>query len=110
MYERNPSNLEINPEAGSAVFKALCEEFGSESFRHDRYVQKSGAPDFPVRMRDEEVVSAIALSEALNRVPVLSIDYIYADRSVIPTADGWLNRNLALIIKPKKEEANNGKA
>jgi uncharacterized protein len=68
VYERNPSDVEINLEAGDAIFDALVRRFGSEKFRHDRYRQDSGAPDFPVRMRDGQVVSSLAVSETLNKV------------------------------------------
>jgi HD superfamily phosphohydrolase len=80
LYERNPTDVRINPEAGKAIFDSLTEEFGSELFRHDRYPQKSGSPDFPVRTRDGEIVSSLAISETLNTVPVVSIDSVFADR------------------------------
>jgi hypothetical protein len=108
LYERNPSDVGINPEAGSALVHALSRNFGPEKFRHDRYRQGSGAPDFPVRMRDGEVVSSLAVSETLNKVPVVSIDYVFADRSVIAEASRWIKTEKLSVIKPVEERDSNG--
>ncbi len=107
VYERNPDDMKINSEAGIAVFEALNAEFGSENFRHDRYPQGSGAPDFPVRMRDDRIVSSLAISETLNNVPVVSIDYVFAERTKVANAQKWLREHRANIIQPR-EEADNG--
>ena len=74
LYERNPKDLEINLEAGKAVFEALSTEFGDSHFRPDRYYQRSGAPDFPVKLRDGQVVSSLVKSEVLNKIPVVSVE------------------------------------
>jgi hypothetical protein len=59
-------------------------------------------------MRDGEIVSSLAISDTLNRVPVVSIDYVFADRSVISSAKAWLDGNRATLIQPKKEKDANG--
>lgn len=106
LYERNPDDVKINPEAGKAIFEALCDKFESENFRHDRYHQKSGSPDFPVKMRDGQIVSSLAVSEALNRIPIVSVDYVFAERSVFDGASKYLIKHKKNIIQPKKEEDN----
>ncbi len=108
LYERSPSDIQINPEAGSAIFAAAQERFGAEYFRHDRYLQKSGAPDFPVRMRSGEVASSLVVSKTLNDVPVVSVDFVFSDRSKIAEVATWLSKNRNDIIKPKEEEADDG--
>jgi len=108
LYERNPNDIKINPEAGQAIFEALCQQFKADLFRHDRYSQKGGAPDFPVRMRDGRIVSSLAVSEVLNNVPVLSVDYVFAERDIFDRAEQWLKGNREKLIEPKKEEANDG--
>jgi len=108
LYERNPNDVEINPEAGRAIFNALTQEFGAELFRHDRYAQKGGPPDFPVRMRDGRIVPSLAVSEVLNNVPVVSVDYVFAQREIFDQAEKWLKKNRNTIIKPQKEEDDNG--
>jgi HD superfamily phosphohydrolase len=104
IYQRNPKDVAINPEAGEAVYEALANQFGEEHFRHDRYIQESGAPDFPVCLRDGQVVSSLAVSETLQHLPVVSVDYVFASRDVIDKAQNWLRNNHDNIVKPKKEE------
>lgn len=104
IYQRNPADVAINQEAGEQIYQALQEEFGDDKFRHDRYSQKGGGPDFPVRMRDGRVVSSIDVSTALNHVPVVSVDYVFADRSCFLEAKDWLDDNRNRIIEPVREE------
>jgi HD superfamily phosphohydrolase len=104
IYQRNPGDVAINPEAGTSVFEKLQDQFGPEHFRHDRYMQKSGAPDFPVRLRDEQIVSSLAMSETLNHLPVVSVDYVFADRNIFDAANGWRKANHDDIVKPTTEE------
>jgi HD superfamily phosphohydrolase len=106
LYERNPGDVKLNPEAGEPLVKALQEEFGPENFRRDRYLQGSGLPDFPVRLRDGQVVSSFAISDTLNNVPSVSVDYVFAERSVLAQAREWLNKNRTEVITPKGEQEN----
>ena len=108
VYERNPQDVEINPEAGKAVFEALSSEFDADKFRRDRYRQGSGPPDFPVRMRDGQIVSSLAISGTLNKVPVVSVDYVFADQSIRDKAKDWLKKSQTDVIQPKKEERDDG--
>lgn len=108
LYERNPIDVGINPEAGREIFDALSRKFRTDMFRHDRYSQKGGSPDFPVRMRDGRIVSSLAVSEVLNNVPVLSVDYVFAERGIFDSAEHWLKENREKLIEPKKEETNDG--
>ena len=104
IYERNPTDLEINPEAGEAVFDALSKEFGEQSFRHDRYSQEGSAPDFPVELRDGSVVSSLAKSQTLSNIPFVSIDCVFAEGSVYEQVKEWLDSRHGEIIQPTKEE------
>ncbi|WP_449244055.1 HD domain-containing protein [Desulfobacca acetoxidans] len=108
IYERNPNDVRINPEAGQSVFNALKQEFGEEHFRRDRYPQKGGAPDFPVRLRGGQIVSSLAKSDTLKRVPIVSVDYVFCDRKIYGRADEWLKAIRDKIILPKREEDING--
>jgi HD superfamily phosphohydrolase len=108
VYERNPNDVGINPEAGGSVFDALGQEFGADNFRHDRYQQQSGAPEFPVRLRDEQIVPSLAYSETLNHVPVVSVDYVFANRSILAEAKKWMEEHRAEIVQPKGEETSHG--
>ncbi len=108
LYQRNPNDAGINPEAGKAVYEAAQARFGQDRFRHDRYTQRSGAPDFPVSMRDGQIVSSLAISEPLQRLPVISGDYVFADRSILAKAEKWLKKNQNQIIPLKREEGTDG--
>lgn len=101
-YQRNPNDVEINQEAGLSVYKAAEAKFGSDKFRHDRYTQKSGAPEFPVRTRDNQIVSSLAISTTLRDVPIVSTDYVFADRSIFPEAERWFEGNRGNVIQPQK--------
>jgi HD superfamily phosphohydrolase len=103
IYERNPDDIAINPEAAQAVFEALKQEFGPDAFRYDRYRPKAGAPDFPVKRRDDSIVSSLAISEALRRVPVVSADFVFADPSIAKKATEWMKSHKPEIVKPRPE-------
>ncbi len=104
LYQRNPNDVKINQEAGQSVYEAAEAKFGSDKFRHDRYSQKSGAPEFPVKTRDDQIVSSLAISTTLCDVPVVSTDFVFAERSVFAEAEKWLKENREDIIQLKEEE------
>ncbi len=108
LYEWNPKDVKINPESGIAVLNALSEKYDRDQFRHDRYSQGSGAPNFPIQMRDGRIVSCLAISEVLRTLPVVSVDCVFADRSIFDNAIKWLIDNRNNIIEPEREEAGNG--
>lgn len=103
LYERNPGDVKINPEAGHEVFVALSAKFGADNLRFDRYRQGSGSHDFPVRLHDAQIVSSLAMSETLNNVPIVAVDYVFANRPVFKAADKFLKAHREEIIKPKEE-------
>ncbi len=98
LYERNPTDQTINREAAKAVYEAACSEYGAPSVRYDEFTQAGGAPDFPVQTRDGRIVSSLMLSEALNHIPVVNVDYVFVERSKFTTALRWLDRNRNAII------------
>ena len=104
VYSRNPSDLAIDPEAGASVLAALGAEFGAERFRHDRYAQKAGVPDFPVSMRDGRIASSLSVSDTLMHLPLLSVDTVFAERGVHAQAETWLKINRGAILRPVTEE------
>ena len=104
IYERNPGDVEINPDAGSAIFRELESQFGTDNFRHDRFTEKrSSAPDFPVKMRDGRTDSSLNMSVALNNIPVVSVDHIYANPEFEEDARSWLEPRRREIIEISKE-------
>lgn len=108
VYSRHPNDAKINPEAGLAIYRALCERFGEEHFRHDRYSQKGSAPDFPVLLDDGRVASSLDVSEVLVRLPVINVDYVFAEQEFRDEAEKLIRKDGQQIIKPLKEEEKNG--
>jgi len=41
----------------------------------------------------------------LNNIPIVSIDYVFSDRSCFDEAKHWLENRRDEIIEPKREEA-----
>ena len=101
IYSRNASDTRVHLEAGRVVFEALCERFGAELFRRDWYRQRSGAPHFPVAMRDGRIESSVAISAILESLPLISVDFVFAAREVYNEAVGWIAHNLVDILKEK---------
>lgn len=108
LYIGNPVDRLVNPEAGSAIFQALGSQFNREYFRHDRYTQKGGAHDFPVSMDDRRIMSSLALSSMLGQIPVISVDYVFVERSVEDVARSWLEKNLQAIIESFEGDSADG--
>ena len=61
--------------------------------------QKAGEHDFPVRRRDAEVVSSLSISEILNNVPVIAVDWVFSERQVLDKVKEWLDSNKAKTIR-----------
>ena len=107
VYERNPDDVRINPDAGRAVYEGLVGEFGTDDIRRDYYRQRSGAPDFPVKLRNDDVVSSVTVSETLKHLPVVLVDYVFAERSQVEKVKAWVRERRQEAIQPQ-EEADGG--
>ena len=108
LYVANPEDRKVNPEAGEAIFRALGEHFTPEHFRHDRYTQKGGAPDFPVLMDDGAPSSSLAISSVLKHLPIITVDHVFVARSVEEEAQSWLDKNRQDVIRSFEEESVDG--
>jgi HD superfamily phosphohydrolase len=104
LYERNPTDHRRNPKAAKAIYEAACAEFGSDVLRFDPYDKPQESPDFPVLGRDGRIASSLAASAALERVPVLAVDFVFADRAVFDDAERWLKDNREAIVGSELEE------
>lgn len=107
-YERNPDHAKKNPEAGKAVFEAARDRFGGENVRHDRYVENSPFPDFPVKRRDGRAVYSSSISSVFMNLPPLSIDYVFVNRNIMSDFETWFTKNINDIIQPPREEEEDG--
>lgn len=104
LYEPKPNDIDVNPSASRAVFKALGCEFGASNFHIDEYPGKNASTHFPVRMRDGEVSSSAGVSDVLTRVPVAKAEYVFVERSIFEQAGTWLRRNQKGIIELEPEQ------
>ena len=104
LYQRTREDLEINREAGKAVFEAACKEFGESEVRHDTYIQKESGLNFPVLARDGRIFSSLSKSETLEKVPLVAIDYVYISPKCRKRAETWRDKNLIRIITSKEGE------
>jgi len=100
-YRRNPVDTDINIEAGLAVFNAAKVKFGENMVKHDKYISKGGAPDFPVSLNTgEEIVSSTKISEVIN-IPTVSVENVYIAPERLDEATKWLNEKRLDIITLK---------
>lgn len=106
LYEWNPDDVRVNPEAGCAIAEAASEKFGADWVRHDPVPPKDTSLDFPVRMRDDRVVSALALSRNIAHIPPAAVDYVFVAPTIRRRANDWLTKKRQEIITPKSETEN----
>lgn len=104
LYQRNPVDLKVNKNASRAVFEAACERYGDSMVRFDTYKQRGGGIDFPVYTRDSRVLSSLSLSETLEHIPVVAIDYVFINPEKRADAEVWRDKNLERIISSRVEE------
>jgi len=108
LYQRNPEDIEVNPDAVVNIFKESVKKFGEEKVRMDRYKEKQNPLNFPVLTKDGRIVSSLILSQTLQHLPPVAKDYIFVDRDVEEDAKKWLEDNRREIIKFYSEDKRDG--
>ncbi|MDW7726890.1 MAG: HD domain-containing protein [Candidatus Methanoperedens sp.] len=103
IYERNPRDIEKNPDVAKAVFHAACSQFGDQNVRIDSYRQTSQGHDFPVITGDKQILSSLELSDTLKMFPIVAVDYVFINPEFRNEAEKWKEQNLKKIIMLKKE-------
>lgn len=99
LYEKNPEDMRINPEAGRLIYDALRSEYGEEAVRRDPYTAKNSAIEFPVLRTDGRIFSSYDLSETMQRLPIAAFEYIFIRPDLVKEADEWLKKNITHIIE-----------
>ncbi len=102
LYERSPTDIAKNPEAGKILADGLAGQFGGTLVHHKRNHERSRAIDFPVWDRTE-TRSALELSEILQRLPPAAFEYIFIAREKHSEAERWLYDNRERLLAPKPE-------
>jgi HD superfamily phosphohydrolase len=102
IYERNPLDVGRNREAGRLIATALAGQIQDTFVHYAGYRERSRVFDFPVLTRTG-VSSSSDLSEILQRLPVLALDFVYVARNKKLEAERWLNENKERVITPESE-------
>jgi hypothetical protein len=55
-------------------------------------------------MRDNRVSLSSMMSEVLTHLPVVDVDYVFAEKSIVDLAKRWIEKHRTEIIKSTKEE------
>ncbi len=104
LYSRNPIDLKMHPHPGEKIYHYATKIFGEESFHYDTYTQSGGIYDFPVSFDDELIESSLNVSDALNNIPVVKIEYIFVSPEIQSEALQWLKTNKNDILIKRGEE------
>jgi hypothetical protein len=104
LYQRNPRDVNENPDSATAVFTAACDKFGENNVRKDNYKQGGNGHEFPVITEDNQILSSLELSDMLKNVPIVAVDYIFINPELYPDAEKWKKENIQTIILLKMEE------
>lgn len=108
VYERNPVDAEMNPEAATAICEALVNRFGQEHVRRDSRPAKTEGLNFPVLSRDGRITSSHRSSQTLRSLPAVSFDFVFVDKAVVQDAERWLREERARIIERAESEETDG--
>ena len=103
LYQRHPDDVRVNPNAGQAIFEAAKAKYGAANVRHDSYTQKREPVLFPVLCKDGRVVTADQLSEVLQHLPVVAVDFVFINPDLLNDATAWLQANREQLIQAPKE-------
>lgn len=103
LYQRNPNDIQKNPEAGKLIFDAARNKFGEANVRFDTYKQKGSGLNFPVLI-DGRIASSLAMSEVLKTVPIVAVDYVFINPDYREDAEKWLKEEREKIITKKEVE------
>ncbi|PPA79863.1 MAG: hypothetical protein C00003105_00066 [ANME-2 cluster archaeon HR1] len=104
LYQRNPRDVNKNPDSAKAVFEAACDKFGVNNVRDDNYKQRGNGHEFPVITDDNQILSSLELSDTLKNVPIVAVDYVFINPDLYQDAQKWKKENIQTIILLKKEE------
>lgn len=103
LYRPSPEDLQTNPEAARAVHESAVQEFGVGHLKVDVVPPKGGSPDFPVKLRDGQVVSSLRLSPVLSQLPTAAVNFVFVAPEKLERAEKWLAGKREELIQPKEE-------
>lgn len=101
LWTRNPDDLRKNPDAGRVLSLRAKEQF--DAVEHSKKVGGGGTEDFPVLMRDGRVVSSVALSETLEKLPAIASEFVFVAPERQEEASRWIEGKRDEILQEMKE-------
>jgi uncharacterized protein len=104
LYQRHPDDVKINRDAGKAIFEAAKKKFGAQNVRRDFYTQTRESSVFPILLKDGRIEPAEKMSEVLQHLPVVAVDYVFIRPDLWNAANTWLDKERKFLIKTPKEE------
>jgi HD superfamily phosphohydrolase len=105
LYQRSPDDQKVNTKAAEAIRNHAVSRFGKESVHYFSYTETSSSVEFPVLMPDGRTSSSLDSSEVFQRIPVVSVDYLFIDPAHRSEAQKWLTEQRAnLIAVPEESE------
>ena len=103
LYRRNPEDVATNKQAARLIAEAASGHFGQNSVHYYTKTEKDRSIDYPVWSSDGRILSSLAHSDVLNRVPIVAVDFVFIATEKRKEAEAWLSENRITIIKPTKE-------
>jgi HD superfamily phosphohydrolase len=98
VYQHNPDDVAVNPEAARAVAHAARGRFSDTFVYYDTYRERRRGITFPVLAHDGRIVSSPSQSDVLRQLPVVSLDYVFIAPHLRAEAETWLREQRAAII------------
>jgi HD superfamily phosphohydrolase len=105
LYQRNPNDIAVNPDAARAIAEAASCKFDDSNVHYDSYREKNRPLDFPVLMRDDRIVPCLEVSDTLKNVPYVAVDFVFIAPQLREKAEAWLRAQRDTIIVPKPENS-----
>jgi HD superfamily phosphohydrolase len=94
LYTPSAEDRNIVLKPTEAVFRAAVDEFGPGHFAKDTHLPEAKPMEFAVETDfDGAVVSSIAESQVLGRIPAARFDFVFATTEKLAEAKRWLDRN-----------------
>lgn len=99
IYDWTKKELVHHANPVTAVYKAACEEFGSENVWHIEWAQGGSSHDFPVLLDNGDIVSSLQVSEVLRKIPPLKGEIVVVSPDIDKQqVDQWLAKNERKIL------------
>ncbi len=103
-YRRRPDDVQIFPEATSAIYEAAKGEFGAEKVRYADG-RRSGIPETFSVEDDGQVVASTSLSDAFENLPQPKGEFVYIVPELRDKARKWVaDHGRDIIEQAKKNE------